>query len=237
MKGTSEGEARQQLENLQTMNPEVDQAQFVVGGKWSSIIDMANEVDADMLVIGSYEHGQLSSLLGEASDRVLHNTHRDVMVVHSENYNKDIVPGNFKHVLVAVDVNDDTHTALERAAGIAQNYTAKLTLLNVIEHFPTDRENDFITPENQDPMEYQINLRIRKLTAIAEKLDIQEADKQVMPTPSTTKSAVPAFAKEVDADLVVTGSHEIKGLGALLGMTADGIIHHSLCDVLVVHVP
>ncbi len=237
MKGTSEGEARLQLENLKTRHPEVDQAKFIVGGQWSSIIDLADEVNADLVVIGSYVHGQLSSLLGETSDRVLHHTHRDVLVVRSENYSNEILPTDFKHILVAVDVDDEAHVALDRAIGIAQNYRAKMTLLNVIEHFPTDRENDHITPENQDPMEYQITLRMRKLAALSEERGFSEADKQVIPTTQSAKFAVPTFAKEVGADLVVTGSHETRGLGALLGMTADGIIHHSSSDILVVHEP
>lgn len=234
MKGASEGEARRQLEALRSENPEVERTKLIVNGKWSSVIDVADETDAELIVIGSYVHGQLVSLLGENSNRVVHNTVRDVLVVHSDIYDEENVPADYQRILVAVDVNDSSHAAVEKASWMAQKYAAKLTLLNIIEHFPTDRETDNITPENQDPMEYQISLRMRKLAQLAEQMGLQDPELKVMSTNRSSKHAVPAFAKEQMADLLVTGSHGQQGLQVLLGKTADGIVNHSLCDVLVV---
>lgn len=44
------------------------------------------------------------------------------------------------------------------------------------------------------------------------------------------------LAREERADLIVVGSHRQRGLRALLGATANGLLHQAPCDVLVVRV-
>jgi len=50
----------------------------------------------------------------------------------------------------------------------------------------------------------------------------------------SARTSVVAHAKKINADLIVVGEHGRHGLSLLLGSTADGIIHHSECDVLAV---
>lgn len=42
--------------------------------------------------------------------------------------------------------------------------------------------------------------------------------------------------KQVNADLVIVGSHAKHGIALLLGSTADGVVHSSECDILAVRV-
>lgn len=46
-----------------------------------------------------------------------------------------------------------------------------------------------------------------------------------------------AYADEIDADLIVVGSHGRHGLArVMLGATANGVLHGARCDVLTVHI-
>jgi len=49
-------------------------------------------------------------------------------------------------------------------------------------------------------------------------------------------SEIHRMADELDADLIVVGSHGRHGLALLLGSTANGVLHGATCDVLAVRV-
>ena len=45
-----------------------------------------------------------------------------------------------------------------------------------------------------------------------------------------------AYAEKIGADLIVIGSHGRHGVAGMLGSTANGVVHGTPCDVLVVRV-
>lgn len=49
-------------------------------------------------------------------------------------------------------------------------------------------------------------------------------------------SEIHRLADELEADLIVVGSHGRHGLALLLGSTANGVLHGATCDVLAVRV-
>jgi nucleotide-binding universal stress UspA family protein len=79
-------EYREQLQDarelLETRSIEV---QYVpaVGEPADAIAELADDLDADLIVVGTRDPGILERLLGQSvSEQVAHHAHRDVLIVH-----------------------------------------------------------------------------------------------------------------------------------------------------------
>ena len=72
----------------------------------------------------------------------------------------------------------------------------------------------------------------KHIADIAGKFNIAEENQWVeFGSPSLN---VVRLAEEHKVDLIVVGSHGRHGIKLLLGSTANGVLHHALCDVLAV---
>jgi universal stress protein A len=230
----SADEPKSTLMEFQARHPEIKDFKLAVGRTWAAINEMADEAEADIIIIGSHVHSQLRALLGTTTDQVIHHTSRDVLIVRNDAYTTERAPADYRHVVAAIDLKCVNNNACRKAAKLASEHGADLTMLNVVEHYPVDRENDDIAREDEDPVEHQKKVKGEGLMRIAEEVGRMDAGKEVIISNDAANRAVPDYARANAADLIVIGSREHAGLNVLLGSIPDDIVHHAPCDVLVV---
>jgi universal stress protein A len=230
--------SQERLEELKGRYPGLQGAHTAQGPSADEIRRLVKEIPADLLVVGVHERPGMAALFGDRSDELLHRAPCDVLVVKDKAL--DAPPGSsnpYRHILAGVDPRTDGSTlVVARAVRLAEVYEAKLTLIHVIDHFPVDRSNAMIAPEDQDPLAYEQDQSRRRLQEVAADAGAGDSDIQVIATSTTASREIPEFAKANGIDLIVTGSHGRHGFGRIIGSTADGLRHRSYCDVLVVRI-
>ncbi|WP_086931487.1 universal stress protein [Agarilytica rhodophyticola] len=139
----------------------------------------------------------------------------------------------YQHILVGLDLSDDSKAILEKAYDFARLNEAHITLAHIIEPFPVVYGGDMPVDltEAQNVMQKQSQKHLAKL---ASEYEIPESD-QIIEL-GQTGSALHELADELNADLIIVGSHGRHGLALIWGSTANSIIKGAQCDVLAIRV-
>lgn len=138
----------------------------------------------------------------------------------------------YSHVLIAVDLTDDSPKVVRKGLEIANHYGAKLSLLHVVEFIPVDPAGEALLPPPVDLEGEIVQGARQRLDALCAELGLKDAPRRV--EIGVIKMEIVKAATEVKADLIVLGSHERHGLALLLGSTEKAILHKAPCDVLAV---
>lgn len=140
---------------------------------------------------------------------------------------------NYKKLIIAVDLSEDSADVAQRARGMAQGSGAELHLIHVIEPLSFAYGGDI--PMDFSGIQDEIHQQAtQQLARFGEQCGIA-ADRQhiVLGRPEVE---IHSKAEEIGADLIVVGSHGRYGLALLMGSTANGVLHGASCDVLAVRV-
>jgi len=135
-------------------------------------------------------------------------------------------------ILVPVDFSDNSSHALMSASELAARFGAQITLIHVLEPAP------FMS--GYETLPYKVSDKQLELTAQTEleALAVRFVDpavetKQVLRKGKAHHEIVRA-AKQLNADLLVISTHGYTGLKhTLLGSTAERVVRHAGCPVLV----
>jgi universal stress protein A len=140
-------------------------------------------------------------------------------------------PLPWQKILVPVDFSDHAERAVKRAAALAKEHHADLTLFHVVEDLVL--YDDFYDPVVPMTYEYEdtlLDAATERLTRWAKELALNEANIEVMlGSPAGT---ILSYAEAQKVDLIVMGSHGRKGLARLLGSTTNAVLNRARCEVL-----
>jgi universal stress protein A len=140
---------------------------------------------------------------------------------------------SYQNILVAVDLTDEAKQVLARAAAIAGQDKAKMTIVHVVEALVTETSYDLMPV-----LSYEVEETLAKRAGqFLEKLKEEAGlDCTTEVLRGASKSEIQHKAEAIGADLVVMGTHGRHGLAMVLGSTANAVLHGTKCDVLAVRV-
>jgi universal stress protein A len=135
----------------------------------------------------------------------------------------------YRHILLVVDLSEDSLAIGRRAQELAQALGAEVELLHVVEFVPVEPMGETLMPAVQ--MQDELIARSeQRLAALAAELGLSGAACRV--ESGNVKSEIVRVAREHKADLIILGSRERHGLSILVNLTEDTVLHAAPCDVL-----
>mgnify|MGYP002823299516 CR=1 FL=1 len=137
----------------------------------------------------------------------------------------------YRKVLVAIDCSDESAEVLARAAGVQEGTDGELHLIHVIEPLALAYGAD--VPMDVTDLQSGLVKQARE-TACNYARQYQIPKERVHVELGSIEKTILDKADDLDADLIVVGSHTRSGLALLLGSTARGLVPGAHCDVLAV---
>lgn len=138
-----------------------------------------------------------------------------------------------KQIVVAVYLSPRSEATARYAVGIARAFGASVVLVHV---YPVTEVNEFLTDEDYRAMDRQRQAAQEALTRLTRTLQAEYPACEERFLIGEPAEQVAWLAQEVNADLIVMGSHRPALLVRLFNLDqAPHIVHRAPCPVLVYH--
>jgi nucleotide-binding universal stress UspA family protein len=144
---------------------------------------------------------------------------------------------NIRSILVPTDFSECGNYALSYAASLARTFRSSIPCVHVIEPIvPTVGYSGMREPMPIADISEQLeDSAERELPKLAECDDCSGLNVEELIVHGEAAAEIVRVAKERDIDLIVISSHGRTGLGRILfGSTAEAVVRHAFCPVLVV---
>jgi nucleotide-binding universal stress UspA family protein len=145
-----------------------------------------------------------------------------------------------RSILLPTDFSECGNYALAYAASLARTFKASIICVHVIEPMvPTVGYSGVTEPLPIADISGQLeDSAERELPKIAEREECAGLEMEELIVHGEAASEIVRVAKDRQVDLIVVSSHGRTGLGRILfGSTAEAVVRHALCPVLVVKPP
>lgn len=137
----------------------------------------------------------------------------------------------YETILVAVELIKETDAELlNHVERMAKELGSNVTLVHAVEHIGS--YGAYGVGAGFEIEKILIDSASKEMGLLGERVGIP-ANKQVVKIGSA-KFVILEEAERIKADLIIVGSHGRHGIRALLGSTANGVLHGATCDVLAV---
>lgn len=138
-------------------------------------------------------------------------------------------------LLVAVDLSSNTEIIIEKVAEIGSKINPKIWLLHVVQPNPDFVGYDVGPQTERDFVAKKFHDKHRTLQALADRLKSRNLDATPLLIQGPTVSSILEEADDIDADMIVTGSH---GHGMMydifIGSVSKEVLNRSERPVLII---
>jgi len=141
----------------------------------------------------------------------------------------------FSTILVAIDFSDSSDNAFQAALMMAEQFSARLLILHVINE-PVDLRGFYVPHISFDKLEEEIEEGAKKLMETFCRQHIKHFENfETFIAPGIPYETIIARAADEAADLIVIGTHGRTGLDhVLFGSTAEKVVRKSPLPVLTI---
>jgi nucleotide-binding universal stress UspA family protein len=140
-------------------------------------------------------------------------------------------PAILRKVMVAVDLSDHSEATARYAAEIARSFGASLSVIYVYKPVPL---GEYVCESTLTILEEERDRLSKLLGELAQKVKVNGLICKAVFLVGDPAEQIARWAREVDADMIITGSSEPTFLGRLFHLAkAPRIMHRAPCPVLV----
>lgn len=180
------------------------------GGRLDVIVKVANEANADLVVLASPQRRRLDSIFGTTAERLLRTVKQPVLVVHRP------ADSSYRRVAMAVDLSNTSVPLIQAAARLGILEDAQTTLLHAQKH----------------AWQGDAQLRLQAMLTAAE-MAVERT--QTLVRIESPAAAIRHVIEQEHAELLTIGASRwllIKRM--LTGSVTDSLLRTAMCDVLVI---
>jgi nucleotide-binding universal stress UspA family protein len=202
-----------------------------IGGTPEVVSSTADEIGADLVVLGPHCRETRGALMGTIAARLLNERQWPVLIARQP------VHGGYRRVLMALDLNPESAAVIRAAESLVLSDEAKASVVHSC-HVPYNALLDAAGMDQRAIADFPGMVTAQARENVAELLARESGgaiDYSVIVTRNSAVVAIEKAAGRLQPDLIVMGT---RGHGpvrrALLGSVASSVMESAMTDVLVV---
>ena len=206
---------------------------ITTGDAFTGILQVAEEADPALIIVGPHRRQFLDTFVGTTAERTIRRSRHPILMVNA------VPSGPYRRSLVAVDFDEASEVAINAMSELDISAAGDIIALHLFDAPAIGMMKRAM--EVQDAIDHYVSQqedRARsELTSFLAKCGLDCAQLMLSPLKGSASAAISACAIEQEADLIVLGTNQRKGLERfLLGSVAQGVLLDATQDVLIVPV-
>jgi len=139
----------------------------------------------------------------------------------------------YQKIIAAIDFSENSRKVMDAAQRLANNDPTRIHIIHVVQPVTEGYALNVYT-KNFQALEDEASEQATAQLAEYENSDKVPAN-QLHTVVGDRAGEIRRIAKDIEADVIVIGSHGNTGEMRMLGATANKLLHGAKCDILTVH--